>query len=152
MAGEVVVVTDAEIDEFLAHYGVPGMKWGVRKVREYNNTPDSSGVTRKQARSQIRSQNTQSRRNLEDFEVAANRSQLIRTSRGNRTKMQRYYEDSKADIKSRKATGELGKNAARIMMNRIRNERYENVYRAESRTAGEQFVEALFTPREPRTV
>lgn len=48
MAGE-VNVTDAEIDEFFEHYGVPGMKWGQRKNRSdgAEGTSRSSGTQRK---------------------------------------------------------------------------------------------------------
>lgn len=138
-------------EDSLAHYGIRGMKWGVRKVKEYRNTPDSSGVSRKQARQQIKRQNLETRRHIEDFERASNRSDLIRTSRRNRVAMQRYYEDVKADVRNKRGSGELGRNAARVVMNKARNERYTNIHKAESRTAGEQFVEALFAPREPRT-
>ena len=43
-------MSDSEIDEFFAHYGVPGMKWGVRKAKNQlavrnerrNKLPDST--------------------------------------------------------------------------------------------------------------
>lgn len=48
MAGE-IDVTDAEIDEFFEHYGVPGMKWGQRKNRSdgAEGTSRSGGTQRK---------------------------------------------------------------------------------------------------------
>jgi len=131
----------------LEHYGVPGMKWGQRKLKDYRHTPDTSGVTRSQARGAVKRQNVETRRRLEDFESGPNRSIAIRAARGNQRAASRKYEDVKADIKNQKSTGALGRNAARIALNRAKNERYENAYKAEAKTYGEQFVEALFTPR-----
>jgi len=147
----------------LEHYGVKGMKWGVqrrdgggsggsgggiaKRINDYRHAPDASGVSRSQARSSKKRQNVETRRRLEDFESAPNRSNLIRAARNDRRSAQRTYEDIKREIKSDKSTGALGRNAARVALNRAKNERYENAYKADSKTMGEQFIEALFAPR-----
>jgi hypothetical protein len=150
----------------LEHYGVKGMHWGQTKAKKNpvpviarpgfaigqrvglaiarrNTTPDTSGVTRRQARQQIKSQNRQTSRNLQDFDRSANRSNMIRKARGDRVTAQRRYEDLKSELKDQKSRGAIGKNAARVAMNRIKNERYENVFKANSHTVGEQFVKSL---------
>lgn len=143
----------------LEHFGVKGMKWGQRKaeggggggiggaIRNYRHAPDSSGVSRSQARRQVKLQNRQTNRTIEDFEQSPNRSSMIRSARNNRVAAKRRYEDVKSEIKDQKSTGALGRNAARVVLNRARNERYENAYKANAKTMGEQFVEALFEPR-----
>lgn len=136
-------------DVYLEHFGVKGMKWGhvKSKVSSYRNDPDTSGVSRKQARQQIKSQNRNLSRNLQDFEAASNRSTIIRTARQNRQGTQRRYEDFKTDLKNQKSAGAIGKNQARVLLNQAKNERYANVYKSEQKTAGEQFLEHLFAPR-----
>lgn len=134
---------------YLEHFGVKGMKWGhvKSKIDAHRNTPDASGVSRSQARQQIKTQNRNLSRNLQDFERASNRSTIIRTARGNKLGTQRRYEDFKSDVKAQKAAGTLGKNQARVLMNQVKNERYANVYKSEQKTAGEQFLENFFAPR-----
>lgn len=155
------------LDDFiLEHYGVKGMKWGVKKafspsqgvgakagikvgqkINAFRNDPDSSGVSRRQARQAIRAHDRKTTRELQDFERASNRSDIIRTARRNRVDTQRRYEDFKTDLKNQKSTGAIGKNQARVLLAQAKNERYANIRKAESRTAGEQFIEALFQPR-----
>jgi len=127
----------------LEHYGVPGMKWGQRKLKDYRHTPDTSGVTRSQARGTVKRQKVETRRNLEDFESSPTRSKQIREARGNRRKADRKYEDIKRDLKDQKSTGALGRNAARVALNKAKNERYANAYKANSKTVGEQFIQDL---------
>lgn len=33
----------SKVDEFLEHYGIPGMKWGVRKQSKYSKSSGKSG-------------------------------------------------------------------------------------------------------------
>jgi hypothetical protein len=140
---------DAFEEAYLAHYGVKGMKWGQvkSKVHSYRNDPDSSGVSRREARSQIKTQNRNLSRNLQDFERASNRSDIIRTARRNRVDTQRKYEDFKSELKNQKSSGAIGRNKARVLLNQAKNERYANVYKSEQKTTGEKFIEALFAPR-----
>ncbi len=156
-------------DVYLEHYGVKGMKWGVKnaakalsptqgvgakagvkigqKINAFRNDPDASGVSRRQARQAIKTSNRNTSRNLQDFERASNRSEIIRTARKNRVDTQRKYEDFKSGLKNQKSTGAIGKNQARVLLNEAKNERYANVYKSEQKTAGEQFLESLFAPR-----
>lgn len=126
-------------EDSLAHYGVKGMTWGQRR-----HIPDASGVTRAHARIQKKLDNRQLGRKLEDFESSSNRSNEIRSARGNRVAAKRKYEDVKSELKAQKGTGQLGKNAYKVAINKARNERYETIYKADSKTTGEQLVEAIF--------
>lgn len=136
------------LDEvYLEHYGVKGMKWGQQKIHSFRNDPDSSGVSRKEARREIKIQNRQTGRNLRAFEGSDNRSAAIRKARADTDSATRKYQDLKADLKDQKSRGSIGRNKARIILNQAKNERYENTYKSEQRTAGEQFIEALFSPR-----
>jgi hypothetical protein len=40
------------LEQVLQHFGVKGMRWGVRKDRILGREPDKSGVTRRQASKQ----------------------------------------------------------------------------------------------------
>lgn len=149
----------------LEHYGVKGMKWGQHNkssgdsggsgggggvgkvIKNYRHAPDSSGVSRSQARREIKKLNRETSRNLQDFQSSANRSNLIRAARNNQVAAHRKYQDIKSDLKDQKSTGAIGKNAARIALARARNERYQNSFKSSQKTAGEQFMEALFAPR-----
>lgn len=42
-----MTVTDEEVDDFLAHFGVKGMKWGVRKSGSSNNSSSKSSSRKK---------------------------------------------------------------------------------------------------------
>lgn len=47
---EDVLLASANTDDVLLHYGVPGMRWGVRKARYYKSKRQRSNDTRKIAR------------------------------------------------------------------------------------------------------
>jgi len=128
----------------LEHYGVVGMRWGQR-----NSKPDISGVSRNDARQQIKTQNRERRQNLKKFKSRPRKTKnkLIKQARANTLSAERKYEDIKLDLKDQRSAGSLGRNAARVALNKAKNERYENAYKATTRTLGEQFVQALFEPR-----
>lgn len=129
---------------YLEHYGVKGMKWGVRqKIDTYNNAKDASGVSRKDARVAKRSVSRKLSRDLEDFERTNDRdrdNEIIKSRRG-MIDADRKYSDIKRDLKGRK--GELGKNAVRVELAKARAERTAVAFKSEQFTSGEKVVNSL---------
>ncbi len=124
----------------------PGFAIGSKAGKAYNkyrNEKDVSGVSRREARAAIKKENRETQRRIEDFQSSSNRSDQIRTARNNERAAIRKYEDVRAAVKEGKGAGQLGKNAARVALNKAANERYENLTKAESRTTGEQFADAF---------
>jgi hypothetical protein len=157
---------EASLDDVLAHYGVKGMKWGQhkdglrllpgtrtsmkvghkvgKKIHDYNHKPDVSGLTRKDARRQVKLQNRQLSRHLQDFNRSPNRSNQIRSARASTIDAHRKYQDVKDEIKQKKGKGVIGKHAARVALNQAANERYAVIHKSEQTTAGEKFMQDLF--------
>ena len=70
---------DAGVDEFLAHYGVKGMKWGVRK--EYHN---------KMIETEINSKKESAQKKADSLSKKYNVKSKIASDKGNKTKSERY--------------------------------------------------------------
>jgi hypothetical protein len=153
----------------LEHYGIKGMKWGVRrdrsgpaplpgarssmkvgnkvgqKIYNYKNAPDRSGVSRKQARRTVKNQNRSLQRELEDFNALPprKRDQAILDARRKLTASNRSYEDVKRSLKDQKSNSTIGKNAARAALNKAKNARSSTALKASEMTEREKFVKSL---------
>jgi hypothetical protein len=153
----------------LEHHGIKGMKWGVRrdrsgpallpgarssmkvgnkigqKIHNYKNAPDKSGVSRKQARRTVKNQNRSLRRELEDFNALPphKRDQAILDARRKLTASNRSYEDVKRSLKDQKSDATIGKNAARVALNKAKNERFSTAQKAATLTGTEKFISDL---------
>jgi hypothetical protein len=128
----------------LAHYGVKGMHWGVRKrVSDYSHAPDVSGTSRKQARTAVKAQNRSLRRELEDFDdlPPKHRDAAIHEARKALKVSSRKYEDVRREIKSQRST--MGKNSARIALNKVANEHASVLSKSRAMTESEKTIKAL---------
>lgn len=122
-------------EETLAHFGVKGMKWGVRR-----NRPDASGVTRTDVKNTRRAEDlkrVEARRSFnkkglweQDKEIHLAREQLY--------KAHSEYATVKADIKARRS--EIGKNAAKQALMQARTKRAIVNYKANQETTSEAWA------------
>lgn len=153
----------------LEHHGIKGMKWGVRKdrsgpallpgarssmkvgnkvgqkINNYRNAPDKSGVSRKQARRAVKGQNRSLSRELEDFHALppAKRDAAILAARRNLTATNRSYQDVKQALKDQKSDATIGKNYARVALNKAKNERHKAQEMASTMTEHEKMIQAF---------
>lgn len=113
LSGESVQMSE-EVDEFLAHYGVKGMRWGVRKRSEGGG---SSEPTRKERRAQknreivtARSRQAARERNFQEaqaeFIVARTNKGQDRAERMMRQMEREYYTHPDAATAQRMTSGE----------------------------------------------
>jgi len=116
-------MSDTAVDEFLAHYGVKGMKWGV------HNTKADFKASRKQVREIRGTRHTTSE--IQDS----------RTRQESRKKQAAFYED-KAKTASSAATAKKYKSLYEKAAKDF--DTSDDRIIATKMTTGEQFVEAMF--------
>lgn len=133
-----MIVNEVDMDEYLAHYGVPGMKWGKHKVHAYNHTKDASGVTRSKARAAVKKGNLKQRREMEDFHALTphERDKQIIAARKALPQAQRDWADAKSKARARKLTA--GKHKTRVVLNKIGNQAATVQGKANALTTAEQ--------------
>lgn len=128
-------------EDSLMHYGVKGMKWGQRRTR-----PDSSGVSKADSRAARKENNKATGRKLEDWndsfagrgkEGRQARNDEIKKARKDMKQVDRDYRDTRDAIKAQKKAGTLGKNAAKVALNKAANQQFETAYKAQQYTSGE---------------
>lgn len=162
----------ATIEDILAHHGVKGMHWGVRKAsggaeggapakggaptkgsapakvgsKLRGTRPDASGVTRQQLHQTRKVQNRTASRNLEDWHEDTPRKQRnedIKAARKAWKSVNRNYKDTKHDIKAQVKTGQMGKFAAKAALNKVANERGTVYIKSRQHTTGEAVTHAV---------
>lgn len=114
LSGESIQMSDP-VDNFLAHYGIKGMKWGVRRRRSEGG--EASGPSRKEQRSQrnreimeARSRQAARQRKFQEaqaeFVVARTRKGEARAEKLMREMEKAYFTNPDAQTAARMTTGE----------------------------------------------
>lgn len=109
--------SESEIDEYLAHHGVKGMKWGERKA----------------ARQRNRQLNKESRRKDWDKQEKSVQRARDRVASG---KTQQDYKKAKAKYKSNKR--ELGSREAKKALAKARDKKYKEINKSQEAKNGKE--------------
>ena len=129
---------DQEVDEFLAHYGVKGMKWGVRK--------DRGGVSRKTDREARKDAQESARAKMFYGDGAGTRRKLINKSV--EAKKARDSDYAKA-FDRHISTQDLSKHASKAKSERKRTDRKDRTKKQAGfiarKLTGEMGTQAAFT-------
>ena len=152
------MIVDQEVDEFLAHYGVKGMKWGVRKDnfqrnRALNKESRAKDKAKRAAefektRKALRPSGEKSKINTSTKE-GRKAAQKERQADIDRARARINTGAARADAKEAKAQykkdkEEIGSRAARQILRAKRNELYKDAARAnEIRDGYEATIEIL---------
>jgi hypothetical protein len=122
-----------ETDDFLAHYGVKGMKWGVRK--------STSGKSRRQLNKESRQKDrAKLDRDIDRARARVNTNRKYAlTDKG--SKSHSDYKKAKAQYKKDKA--ELGSREARKILNKAKEKRYKDVQLSNTAKSGRETTIAV---------
>jgi hypothetical protein len=136
------MIDEEEIDIFLSHYGVKGMKWGIRKDRR---TPGVSARTDREARKDAKEL---ARAKMYYGEGAGTRRKLIRESTEAKRKRDSAYSKALDNHLSRE-TSSLDKHASKARSERKRRDRTDSAKKSAGylarMTTGEMGTKAAFT-------
>lgn len=140
---------DNDLEEFLIHYGVKGMKWGVRKDRKNQNARNSN-YTEQQRK---RDKQIYGRRGSKRINRSMNRGNTISVARGDeKTRRDRVMSKNKYWRQGGKtvgavAGGAVGLIASRAVQNAVRTRRGQTVIlRALGPYLGSFTIGALISP------
>ena len=132
------MTTEDEVEDFLAHYGVKGMKWGVRKKRS------STGQTNRQLNKASRRKDTEAldRRIDEARARTTGTSILSKIGIGDKgSKSQTEYKKAREDYKKQKV--EIGSREAKKVLNEAKAKRTSDIVLSNTAKSGSETVFAL---------
>ena len=115
-------MNDDDIDSFLAHYGVKGMKWGRQKVRD-----STSGQT--PSRKELRALDRKNRR----ADIDAARERVKSSGKTRAESYKKYYQEKKT----------VGKYAARKALNESLDKIYDDTTMASQIKNGRELLGAI---------
>jgi hypothetical protein len=118
----------SEADDFLAHYGVAGMKWGKHKAQTSGS--DSSGPSRRD----LKTLDKESRKK----DVAARDAQIDKAREEYGANARKNYLDAKAQYKVDKVT--IGKREAKKAFEAVKNKNVEDYYVGQQAKSGKETV------------
>lgn len=116
--------------EELLHYGIKGMKWGVRKER------DANGETSRQRNRRLNKEFTKSEKAKRDAEIDAARERYSQNARKN-------YLDAKAQYKLDKKT--MGTRAARAKFDKVKQKNIDDYELATQAKSGRETTVAVLS-------
>lgn len=135
-----MTVTDEEIDDFLAHYGVPGMKWGVRKGSSGRSGPSNrqlNKASRAKDRAKIDKQIDAARKRTQGT------TRLAKLGIGDKgSKSQTEFKAAKAKYKQDKA--QMGSREAKKILAKAKETRVNDIRTARTAKSGKEAVAAIF--------
>lgn len=138
MSDELAQSDDTSLDDVLAHFGVKGMKWGVRKTSAQRSAPSEVKVDSKTAR-----------RGASDINVKARAGKgVVSTKGGKKNVADKDAVDAKASRQKAKAstTDALSNAELKKVVDRMQLEqKYRDLQKKEPRVAkGKEFIKQLF--------
>lgn len=127
---------DMTPEQVLAHYGVPGMQWGKRKVDDSGGSSTSRAERKALDKAAKREDNLKLTKSKQKPQNADDKEILDARARMNRVEQQ--YRDAKSTYKVEKQ--QIGKVAAKRALNEAKDRKVETLAKADELTKAERKV------------
>ena len=131
------MATEEETEDFIAHFGVKGMKWGVTKGDSGSSSSSSSSGGSVKTRKELRGLDKASRKNdkvARNASIDAARDRVKNTASGE-------LKAAKAAYKAERMV--IGKREARKALNKVRDDQLKDYKLANETKHGREFVTTL---------
>lgn len=126
-------------DDFLAHHGVVGMKWGKHKAQSDSGGSSSGGASDKTGptRRDLKALDKASKK----ADIAERNAQIDKARSDYNTNARKNYLDAKAQYKIDKQT--IGKREAAKAFNKVKDKNMEDYYVAQQAKSGKEATVAI---------